>query len=198
MNIREIREQLGRVKTYYLRNETLRSVGSLVAALRGLGASPAPMDIRGSIREAVQLLARDPKLMECLTAPLVYQSGQEKAVLVLLAPAYKLMQEAENFENHDNALNRKVQLDQALNLGMRHLEQKRVSEADAEFARAISFYKDEHRLFYLIAKALMEAGEVRRAYPYAKKSVELQPDLAEVQALHAEIHRQRVALSSAS
>lgn len=195
MNIREIREQLGRVKAYYLRNETQRAIASLVAALRGLGSSPVPTDVRGSLREAVQLLARAEQVKELLP-DLAYQPGQEKALLVALAGVLKQLQDAENFENHDNALNRKVQLDQALNLGMRLLEQKKVSEADAEFARCLTFYKDEHRALYLIAKALLDAGEVRRAYPYAKKGAEVQPDLADVQALYAEIQRQRAALTN--
>lgn len=198
MNIREIREQLGRVKTYYLRNENIRAVGALVSALRGFGGSSVPMDMRGSLREAVQLVTRDAQVKELLASPLVYQPGQEKVVLVALAAVYKKMQDAENFEDHDQALNRKVLLDQALNLGMHLLEQKKVSEADAEFSRALTFYKDEHRLLYLIAKALLEAGEVRRAYPYAKKGAEVQPDLADIQALYSEVSRQRAALSHSS
>lgn len=191
MTTREIREQLGRVKPYYLRNETLRALAAIVSALNALGNTVPPMDLRGPLREAISLITRDSQVKELLKAPIIYQPGQEKAILAQLVPIYKVLQEAENFESREDALNRKVQLDQAYNLGLRHLEQNRVSEADAEFARALTFYKDEHRIFCMIAKALLDAGEIRRAYPYAKRALESQPTQKDVQELFEEISRRR-------
>lgn len=191
MTIREIREQLGRVKPYYLRNETLRALAALVSALNALGNTVPPMDLRGPLREAISLITRDAQVKESLKSPIIYQPGQEKAILAQLAPIYKKLHDAENTESHEDALNRKTQLDQAYNQGLRHLEQNRISEADAEFARALTFYKDEHRIFCMIAKALLDAGEVRRAYPYAKRGAEAQPEQPDVQSLFEEIHLRR-------
>lgn len=191
MTTREIREQLGRVKPYYLRNEMLRALAALLAALKGLeGASPST-DIRGPLREAITLVTRDQQVKDLLKTPLIYQPGQEKAVLVQLTSVYKALYEAQNAEDHDQALDRKLQLDHSYTLGLRHLEQNRVSEADAEFARTVTLHKDEHRIFCMIAKALQNAGEIRRAYPYAKRGAELQPDQPEVLELFAEITRLR-------
>lgn len=191
MTIREIREQLGRVKPYYLRNETLRALAAVVSALNALGNSVPPMDLRGPLREAISLITRDAQVKNLLKTPIIYQPGQEKAILSQLAPIYKTLHEAENIESHEDALNRKMQLDQAYNLGLRHLEQNRVSEADAEFTRSLTFYRDEHRIFCMIAKALLDAGEVRRAYPYAKRGAEAQPEQKDAQSLFEEIHLRR-------
>lgn len=191
MTIREIREQLGRVKHYYLRNETLRALAAVVSALSALGKTAPPMDLRGPLREAISLITRDALVKDLLRAPIIYQPGQEKAILAQLAPIYKMLHEAENIESHEDALNRKIQLDQAYTQGLRHLEQNRISEGDAEFARCLTFYKDEHRIFCMIAKALLDAGEVRRAYPYAKRGAEVQPDQQDVQSLCEEIRLRR-------
>ncbi|MEG2173629.1 MAG: hypothetical protein RRY29_10310 [Desulfovibrionaceae bacterium] len=196
MTIREIREQLGRVKPYYLRNETLRALAALVSALVGMGNTPPTADVRGPLREAIQLISRDPQVKERLTGPLIYQPGHEKAILALLIPIYKAMHAAENAETHDEALARKVQLDQSYTQALRHIEQNRISEADAEFSRTLTFYKDEHRIFFMIAQALLAAGEVRRAYPYAKRGAEVQADQPEMQELFAEISRQRERLKN--
>jgi len=55
MNIRQIRENLGRVRTSFQRNEMVRAVNCFVEGLRALGGSPPPTDLRGDIREALQL-----------------------------------------------------------------------------------------------------------------------------------------------
>lgn len=174
MNTREIREQLGRVKPYYLRNETLRALAAMISALKELAGAPQiPAELKGLIYEGAQLLTRDPRVKAVIKGPLNYQPGQERALLLQLALAYKAIREAENYEPHNDALSRKIKLDQAYNLGLRLLEQGQVSEADASFAEAVSCYKDEHRLFALIGKALMNAGEIKRALPYLKKGVEM-------------------------
>ena len=190
MNPREIREQLGRVKPYYLRNEPLRALAAAISGLRGLGSTQPTTDMRSLIREATQLLGRDEEIRK--HAPnLAYQPGQERAILLQLVNAYKAMHAASETEDHDTALARKIKLDQACNLGSRLLEQGKVSEADASFTEAIASYKDEHRVFALIGKKLMAAGEVRRALPYLKRGVEASPDDEEMRALYDECLRLR-------
>lgn len=199
MTPREIRENLGRVKAYYLRNESQRALASTITALRGIctmGAGPLPMDLRSVLREAVQLLAKDKSITVHIKAPLIYQPGQEKTILAQLTLAYKALQEAAALEDHEATLTRKLQLDHAYNEGIKLLAQHKTSEADASFATALKSYKDEHRIFVLIGKALMDAGEIRRALPYLKKAVEVLPEDEEVRAMLAECARLRDSLKN--
>lgn len=185
MDIRAIREQFGRVKAYYLRNETLRALNAALMGLKGVVASGvAPStEIRGHIREAIQLLARDEQIKKLLKAPLMYQPGQERQLFAVLAGVYKVYLEEMNREDHDAALGRKQKLDQAYNLGVKLLAQGDASGADGAFNEAISHYRDEDTLFTLIGKALVEANEVRRAVPYLQRGLELNPDDAELKKL---------------
>ena len=194
MTPREIREHLGRVKTYYLRNESTRALASAISGLQGIGASAPGTDIRSTLREAVQMLARDPQIAKYVKAPLTYQPGQEKALLASLVTAYKAIRAAAEEEDRAATLARKIRLDQNFNLGIKLLEQGKVSEADASFAEALKSYKDEHRLFALIGKALMGAGEVRRALPYLKRGAEANPNDADMAAQLEECTRKREAL----
>lgn len=185
MDMRGIKEQLGRVKPYYLKNDMLRALGAAVLGVKGvvqLGVTP-PTEIRGLVREGAQLLSRDEKVKKLLKAPLMYQPGQERQLLAQLASVYKILLEEESREDKAAAFARKQKIDHNLNLGLRLLAQGQVSEADAAFAEAVSQYKDEHVLFKLIGKALAEAGEVRRAVPYLKKGLEVLPQDAEMAAL---------------
>lgn len=185
MDMRGIKEQLGRVKPYYLKNDMLRALGAAVLGVKGvvqLGVTP-PTEIRGLVREGAQLLSRDEKVKKLLKAPLMYQPGQERQLLAQLASVYKILLEEESREDKAAAFARKQKIDHNLNLGLRLLAQGQVSEADAAFAEAVSQYKDEHVLFKLIGKALAEAGEVRRAVPYLKKGLEALPQDAEMAAL---------------
>lgn len=192
MTSREIREHLGRVKPYYLRNDSLRALASAITGLRGIDASQQiSTELRSIIREAVQFLARDQEIRKHATAPIAYQPGQERALLTTLVAAYKSLHAAIESEDHDEALARKIKLDQACNNGLKLLEQGKPSEADACFAEAVSHFKDEHRVFALIGKKLMAAGEVRRALPYLKKGVEVAPLDAEMRNLYEECQRLR-------
>lgn len=195
MDIREIREQLGRVKPYYLKNEMLRAVGSAVLGVKGVVqmGTPPTTEVRSLIREGMQLLSRDETIRETLKTPLNYQAGQERSLLAQLASLYKQLLEEQNREDRDVAFARKQKLDQALNLGMRFLSQNQISEADAQFAEAVAQYKDEHTMFRLIAKALMEAGEYKRAMPYLKKGLEALPTDQELLDLFEQIKEKRAA-----
>lgn len=180
MDLRKIRENLGRIKVYYLKGETLRALGFAVMALKDVvraGGTP-PLDVRGPLREGVQLLTRDKDVKRLAGGPLLYQPGQERALLLALAKLYKLLEDEAGRESREAAFARKQRLDQALGLGRRLLAQARISEADAAFQEALAHYRDEHRVFQLIGKSLLDAGQARRAAPYLKKAVELEPDNA--------------------
>lgn len=176
MDIRKIRENLGRIKIYYLKSDTQRALGAAVMALKELGATPPPTDVRSLLREGVQLLARDEAVKSRLTAPLFYQPGQERALLRQLAKLYQQVEEAANSEAMEVTRQRKQELDQALLLGQKLLVQGNASEADASFQTAVGLYRDEHKMFQMIGKMLIDAEQARRAFPYLKKAVELEPD----------------------
>ena len=176
MNIRNIRENFGRVRTSFQRNEMLRALSCFIAGLRELGGNAPPTDIRGDIREALQLLVRDEQVKALLPGgQCAYTPGQEKELLALFAKMHDQLKEAAETESREIALARKIKLDQAYNAGKKLLEQGKVSEADASFAEAARAYKDEHRLFYMIAGLLVDAKEVVRAGPYLKKGLEVLP-----------------------
>lgn len=192
MTQKEIREHLGRVKPYYLRNDTLRALASAVSGLKGLGAAVPGTDVRTLIREAVQMLSRDQDIRKHVKeGALIYQPGNERAILAHLTIAYQAMREAAEIEEREVALARKIRMDQAYNQGVRHLEQGRASDADACFSEAVANYRNEHSLFGLIGKTLMNAGEARRALPYFKRGVEAKPEDAEMRNLYDECLRLR-------
>ena len=185
MDIRQIREHLGRVKPYYLKNETLRALGSLISGLRGAVALPGglPADVRGPLREAVQLMARDDLIKKRLAIPLMYQQGQERQLLGMLAKLHQEIETELNTEDDATASGRKLRLDQAINQGLRSLEAGRVSEADDYFQQAVANYRDEHRMFFYIGKSLVEANAAKRSVPYLRKGMEVSPDDAEMAAM---------------
>ncbi len=183
MSVKEIKENLSRAKSYAQRQDTERAVGALINALRLLGTKALASDLRPVMRETVQNLGRNPTIKEIWPHPLNYQPGQEAQLLAPFAQIYKTLCQEEE-EGRDAAKSRKLRIDQTLNAGIKLLQQKRVSEADACFAEAVKNYKDEHALFGMIGKALMEVNEFRRAYPYLKRGAEVAPQNANVQALY--------------
>jgi predicted Zn-dependent protease len=154
----------------------LRALSCFITGLQELGGNPPPADIRGDLREALQTLLRDDQVKALLPGGQCnYTMGQEKELIVLFAKIYKQLKEAAEAEDHESALIRKVKIDQAFNIGKKLLEQGKVSEADASFAESVLAYKDEHRLFCMIARLLVDANEVVRAGPYLKKGLDAQP-----------------------
>ncbi len=191
MNAKSVRENLGRAKSYYQRKDLARALASVVVAIREIGTAQAPTDVRSLLREVVQILSRDATVKDSLKAPLIYQPGQEKNLLAPLAKVYQSLRSAEGVEDHKTALTRKLKIDENIGYGMKALEQKKISEADAFFAEALKHYRTEHAAFTMIAKALMAAGEFRRAYPYLKKGTEVAPNNIATKELLAECLRQR-------
>ena len=154
----------------------VRALNCFVAGLREVGGSAPPTDIRGDIRDTLQLLIRDEQVRALLPGgQCAYAPGQEKELLALFAGIHDQIKEAAETEDRETALARKIKLDQAYNAGKKFLEQGRASEADASFVEAVRAYRDEHRLFYMIAGLLVDAGEVVRAGPYLKKGLEVLP-----------------------
>ncbi len=177
MDVRKIKEDLGRSKATFLKGETLRSLGFAVAALKNIVKAGVPLstELRGLVREASQLLQRDEEVKKRLKAPLIYQPGQEKQLLFVLADIYKELLAQEGREDRQAALARKQLLDKALLTGQKLLAQGKISEADAAFQEALGYYKDEHRVFQLMARLLLEAKQPVRAMGYIKRGLEVEP-----------------------
>lgn len=175
--LKQVRENLGRVKAYYLRNDSARALNHMILGVKEVCRLPVvSTEIRGLVREAVQTLSRDENLKPVMKTPLTYTPGQERQLLAALADLFKRYLEEMDREDRDVALVRKQKIDHAYNAGLKLLEQKQASEADASFAEAVACYRDEHRLFILIGRALLGAEEPRRALPYLKRFVEIEPD----------------------
>ncbi len=177
MDLRKTREQLGRIRVYYLKGDTLRALASAVMALRDLAQmSNLPTDMRSMLRDGIGFLARDEELKRYLKRPLAYQPGQEKALFIQLGAAYKEMAAQAGQESRDEAFARKQKLDRALNMGQKLVAQGKFSEAEEAFREAVSYYRDEHRLFQMIAKCFIDADQPRRAIDYLRKALEIEPD----------------------
>ncbi len=185
MDMRQVREHLGRVKPYYLKNETLRALTALITGLKGALTLPGGIStaVRAPLREAVQFMARDEMVKKRLPAQLMYQQGQERQLLGLLVRLHQDIEAELNSEDYETASQRKQQLDHALNQGLRSLESGRVSEADEYFHQAVGFYRDEHRVFFYIGKSLIEANAPKRAIPYLRKGLEAVPEDEEMTAM---------------
>ena len=177
MDLLKTREQLGRIRVYYLKGDTLRALASAVMALRDLAQmSNLPTDMRSMLRDGIGFLARDEELKRYLKRPLAYQPGQEKALFIQLGAAYKEMAAQAGQESRDEAFARKQKLDRALNMGQKLVAQGKFSEAEEAFREAVSYYRDEHRLFQMIAKCFIDADQPRRAIDYLRKALEIEPD----------------------
>jgi hypothetical protein len=97
MDVRQVREYLGRVKAYYLKNEALLSMDALISGLKGALTLPGglPVDVRSPLREAVQLVAKEDLVKKRVPAatPLMYQQGQERQLLAVLTDLRKEIDE---------------------------------------------------------------------------------------------------------
>ncbi len=196
MDVKNVRDNLGRAKMYYQRKDLARALAAVIVAIRAIGTAQAPTDVRGLLREIIQMFSRDATVKKLVPAPLIYQPGQEKNLLGPLAKIYQSLRSTEGAEDHKAALQRKLKIDENLNYGMKSLEQKKPSEADAFFTEAVKHYKTEHALFCMIGKAFMEANEFRRAYPYLKRATEVAPHNVAAKELFAQCLRQRQGVAS--
>ena len=176
MNIRKIREDLGRAKASANRNELERALALSLLAFKELGNQAAPMDLRGDFREAINSITALAAFREHHAAPIIYQGGKEREAFVIFARVYKALRAQEMQEEpYEEAMQRKIALDRTLKEAHSELERGKVSEADALYKQALSYSKDENAVFAMIARQLMEVDEVVRALGYLKKGLAVMP-----------------------
>ncbi|MDO5484521.1 MAG: hypothetical protein Q4F27_06385 [Desulfovibrionaceae bacterium] len=176
MNTRKIREELGRAKASCQRRDFPRAVYLTISALKELGGLTPPSDLRSDIRTTLEVLTTDPQYKKECEKPVAYQPGKEREILIFLVKLYKKIQGQEDQEDYEATLQRKLKLDRAIKSGKALLAQKKISDAEACFAEALSHCKTEYSAYALIARALLEAGEYVRALGHLRNGLRLQPD----------------------
>ncbi|MDE5833615.1 MAG: hypothetical protein K2H64_11695 [Desulfovibrio sp.] len=193
MNIRKAREDLGRARTCVQRRDFIRALYLFCSALKETGAQAAPPDLRGDIRTTLADLCADPAYKKEYSQALSYTPGRERDLLIFFSKLYKQLQGAEDQEDYESTLKRKLNLDRAISDGKSFLAQGKASDADACFTEGLKYYKNEIAAFAIMAKAMMEASEYARALGYLKKGLAEQSGNQELRRLAEECARLRAA-----
>ncbi len=191
MDIRKIKEQLGRIKVYTSRSETIRALETAIVALKSIlkTGKPPIAELRSLLYENIPFILQDPLFKKYITKTITYQPGQEKELLSVFTDIHKKIIVDQEKEAYLTTRTRKQNLDKAFNSGVKFLEQKQISEADVAFTEALTFYRDEHRIFSLIVKALIKTNEFIRATDYIKKGLTCIPEDPELKKLSTIIAR---------
>lgn len=191
MNVRKIKEDLGRVRTCIQRRDFPRAVYLFCLSLKELGQQAAPTPIRGDIRSALTDICADPAYKKAHPQPLSYQPGKERDLLVFFNKFYKQIRSTVDEENYEETLQRKLNMDRCLSDGKAFLNQGKPSEADNSFTEALKYYRDELAVFGMMARAMMEAGQYARALGYVRKGLGEKADDPDLLRLSEECGRMR-------
>lgn len=191
MNARKIREDLGRIKTCIQRRDFPRAVYLFCISLKDLGGQSAPMDLRGDFRTALTDICADPVFKKEYPQAISYQPGKERELLVFFNKFYKQLMGAEDKEDYETTLARKLSLDRCINDGKAFLKQGEPSEADNSFNEAFKYYKNEFAVYSMMARAMLEAGQPARALGYVRKGLAERPDDQELLRLAQECAKLR-------
>lgn len=191
MNIRKIREDLGRIRTCIQRRDYPRAVFLLTTALQELGGLQAPTDLRGDFRTAIADICGDPAYKKEYAQAVTYQPGKERELAAFFNKFYKQVTGHEDEEDYETTLQRKLNLDRCISDGKKFLAEHKVSEAEECFTEALKYYRNEVAAFTMIARALMESGEYVRALGHVKKGLAAKPDDAELRRIAEECLRLR-------
>ncbi|MBQ7738287.1 MAG: hypothetical protein IJT59_01340 [Desulfovibrionaceae bacterium] len=176
MNIRKIREDLGRIQPSCQRRDFNHALVLLISSLKELGGQRAPMDIRQDFRDALITICSDPIFKAVHATPITYTAGKEREILSQLVKVYQAIVGQANKETYEEAAARKLKIDHALRDGKNFLSRGLVSDADTCFAQAVKNYRDENALFAMIAREFMNAKEFARAQGYLKFGLKQAPN----------------------
>ena len=175
-----IREDLARAKAAYAKNDDLRTLHLLVAALRAFLsvrlAGPDRTMVEGLLRESFSNLGKLERLKRLIPNGLPYVKGQEKQLFASLVPLVRAVEEAINREDLEAKRERKLRIDHAIIKGTKLLAEGNLLEAQRNFRAAVDDYVDEKGLFPLIASRLIEAGHFKASLEYVKRAIEEAPD----------------------
>ncbi|MDR1857768.1 MAG: hypothetical protein LBR22_11570 [Desulfovibrio sp.] len=191
MNTRLIRENLGKAKVSCGRQELRRALFLALAAMKELGGKQFPFDLRGDFRDLISNLQSDPEFRKVCPKHIAYQPGSEQTVQAMLADALRALSGVANEEGYEATLDRKLKLDRNIIEGKRKLAEGKPSEADAAFAEAMKYYKDEVAVFPMIARLFMESKEYVRALGHLREGLKAVPDSEQMRSMAEECLRLR-------
>lgn len=187
INSSKVRGDLGRAKTAANRNEMDRAVQLIYVSLKALGGQQTPMDLRSDFREAINATTSIAEFKKIHAEPVIYAAGKEKELLAVFAHVYTVITgKANEEEAYETAIKRKLSLDRCLKDARALIARGKTADADKIFTEALKFYRDEHILFAMIARDLMEAGEAVRALGYIKQGLKAIPNDPELTSLGQE------------
>ena len=175
MNVRKIREDLGRIQPSCQRRDFNHAMVLLINSLKELGGQRAPLDIRQEFRDALTTICSDPIFKGVQSTPIVYAPGKEREILSQMVKIYQAIIGQVGQETYEEAAARKLKIDHALRDAKNFLARGQVSEADQSFAQAIKNYRDENALFAVIAREFMVVKEYARAQGYLKFGLKKAP-----------------------
>ncbi len=177
-----IREDLARAKAAYLKNEQLRTVQLLSAALRAFSSVRLPgsdrLMIESQLRETFGNISKLPRVLQYAPNGVPYAKGQERKLLAYTTALAQKIEEDINRESLDAMRERKLRIDHAILKGTKLLGEGNLLEAQRCFRGAVADYVDEKGLFPLIASRLIDAGQFKASLEYSKRAVEESPDNA--------------------
>lgn len=191
MNVRKIREDLGRARTCVQRRDFVRALYLLCISLRDIGTQAAPTPLRGDFRSVISDICADPFYRETGAQVVSYQPGKERDLLLFFNKIYKQITNKEDKEDYETAMQRKLNLDRCINNGKSFLSQQKFSDADDCFIEAFKYYKNEFAAFAIMARAMMDANQFVRAYGYIRKGLAERPNDQTLLRLAVECNKNR-------
>lgn len=181
MNItgKTIKEDLARCKSAYLKNDDLRALSTLAAALKGFVSvklgSTEKSEIESQMREAFSNVSKIPRVLKLVPKGIPYAKGQEPKLFQYVAAVYKKVQEELERESIAQMRERKGRIDQCLIKGQKLLDDGNLLEAQRLFREAVSLHVDEEGLFPMIALKLMDKGHYKASLEYLRGAIETGP-----------------------
>ncbi|MBQ9536864.1 MAG: hypothetical protein IJU79_03635 [Desulfovibrionaceae bacterium] len=175
MNIRKIREDLGRVKSSCQRRDFNNALFLLISSLKELGGQRAPLDLRQDFRDALFAICSDPNYKSVRPTPVIYNAGKEREILAQMLQVYQAIVGQVETESYEVAAARKLKIDQALRDGKNFLSRGLVPEAELSFAEAVKNYRTENALFAIIAREFMAVKEYGRGLGYLREGLKRAP-----------------------
>ena len=191
VNIRKIREDLGRAKSSCQRRDFLQGLFLLISSLKELGGQRAPTDLRSDFREAIASVCADPLYKAVKPTPISYVAGRERDILTQMVQVYQTVVHKKNTETYEEAAERKLKLDHALRDGKRFLASRQIAEAELCFADSIKYCRYENALFAMIARAYIDIKEYTRGLGYLREGLKRAPNDTALLALAESCQRMR-------
>ncbi len=175
-----IREDLGRAKAAFAKNDESRVLRCLVQALAAFVQvkpfGPERTTIEGLFRDVFASLVKLPHVAALVPKGVPYVKGQEQKLAAYMAALYKKVEEEIRRETLEAMRARKLRIDQFVIKGQKFLDEGNLLEAQRNFRSAVEEFVDERGLFPLIASKLIDAGHHKASLEYVKRAIEEYPD----------------------